>query len=181
MKAQKTQCFQGVEGTRTPAAKRPDEGFSLSQRRLRTRRSGVRIPYSVPRRRGLRIVRDGVFFFKANAVSHSLRRSSFQNQNRTGASCLVDNFGIPLCLVLILYWKAASLVERLAKNPASPFGPAGFLSNRDSNHVRKPRWGFHRPVQKLVDTFISFSPSPRRKRNARESLTACQRKPFNSL
>ena len=28
------------------------------------------------RRRGLRIVRDGVFFFKANAVSHSLRRSS---------------------------------------------------------------------------------------------------------
>ena len=28
------------------------------------------------RRRGLRIVRDGVFLFKANAVSHSLRRSS---------------------------------------------------------------------------------------------------------
>ena len=49
MEAQKTQCFQGIEGTRIPAAKRPDEGFSLSQRRLRTRRSGVRIPYSVPK------------------------------------------------------------------------------------------------------------------------------------
>ena len=62
-----------------------------------------RIPYGVPRRRGLRIVRDGVFFFKANAVSHSLRRSSFQNQNRTVASCLADNFGTSLCWVLILY------------------------------------------------------------------------------
>ena len=83
---------------------------------------------SYTRRRGLRIVRDDFSCFAANAVSHSLRRSSFQNQNRTGASCLVDNFGIPLCLVLILYWKAASLVERLAKNPASPFGPAGFCA-----------------------------------------------------
>ena len=71
------------------------------------RRGAGRIPYSVPRRRGLRIVRDGVFFFIVNAVSHSLRRSSFQNQNRTAASCLVDNFGIPLCWVLILYREAA--------------------------------------------------------------------------
>ena len=36
----------------------------------------VRIRLPPPRRRGLRIVRDGVFLFKANAVSHSLRRSS---------------------------------------------------------------------------------------------------------
>ena len=34
------------------------------------------------RRRGLRIVRDDVFFFKANVIAHSLRRSSFQNRNR---------------------------------------------------------------------------------------------------
>ena len=37
----------------------------------------VQVPPAAPRRRGLRIVRDGVFFFKANAISHSLRRSSF--------------------------------------------------------------------------------------------------------
>jgi len=37
----------------------------------------------IPRRRGLRIVRDDVFFFKANAVSHSLRRSSFPNRTRS--------------------------------------------------------------------------------------------------
>ena len=36
--------------------------------------------HSDQRRRGLRIVRDGVFFFKAIAVSHSLRRSSFPNR-----------------------------------------------------------------------------------------------------
>ena len=35
----------------------------------------------VPRRRGLRIVRDDVFFFKANVIAHSLRRSSFPNRN----------------------------------------------------------------------------------------------------
>ena len=38
---------------------------------------GIFFCQCVPRRRGLRIVRDGVFLFKANAVSHSLRRSSF--------------------------------------------------------------------------------------------------------
>ena len=32
----------------------------------------------VPRRRGLHIVRDDVFFFKANVISHPFRRSSFQ-------------------------------------------------------------------------------------------------------
>ena len=42
----------------------------------------VRVPPAAPRRRGLRIVRDGVFFFKANAVSHSLRRSSFPDRTR---------------------------------------------------------------------------------------------------
>ena len=35
-----------------------------------------------PRRRGLRIIRDGVFLFKANAVSHSLRRSYSPPQSR---------------------------------------------------------------------------------------------------
>ena len=42
----------------------------------------VRVPPAAPRRRGLRIVRGGVFFFKANAVSHSLRRSSFPDRTR---------------------------------------------------------------------------------------------------
>ena len=32
---------------------------------------------TAPRRRGLRIVRDDVFFFQANVIAHSLRRSSF--------------------------------------------------------------------------------------------------------
>ena len=35
--------------------------------------------------------------------AHSLRRSSFQNQNRTAAFGLVDNFGLSLCWVLILF------------------------------------------------------------------------------
>lgn len=39
----------------------------------------------------------------------------------------------------------------------------------DSNYVRKPRWGFHAPVQTLAHTFILFS--LRRKENASESLT----------
>ena len=47
------------------------------------------------------------FLFKENAASHSLRRSSFQNQNRMAAPCLVDNFGISLCLVLILAFGGA--------------------------------------------------------------------------
>ena len=37
----------------------------------------VRVRSPAPRRRGLRIVRDDVFFFKANVIAHSLRRSSF--------------------------------------------------------------------------------------------------------
>ena len=40
------------------------------------RRECKRIPPSPPRRRGLHIVRDDVFFFKANVISHSFRRSS---------------------------------------------------------------------------------------------------------
>ncbi len=35
-----------------------------------------------PRRRGLRIVRDDVFFYAENVISHSLRRSSFPNRTR---------------------------------------------------------------------------------------------------
>ena len=41
-------------------------------------------------------------------------------------------------------------------------GPVGascfMLSARDSNHNRKPRRGFHRPVQKLVDSSICADP-----------------------
>ena len=51
------------------------------------------------RRRGLRIVRDDVFFFKANAVSHSLRRSSsprkasgFVGTPNTGYASLAATF-----------------------------------------------------------------------------------------
>ena len=42
----------------------------------------VRVRSPAPRRRGLRIVRDDVFFFKANVIAHSLRRSSSPNRNR---------------------------------------------------------------------------------------------------
>lgn len=52
-----------------------------------------------PRRRGLRIVRDGVFFFKANAISHSLRRSSFPNRTRFAGLRFGFRFGfgLPQC------------------------------------------------------------------------------------
>ena len=43
----------------------------------------VRVPPPAPRRRGLHIVRDDVFFFKANVISHAFRRSSFPNHNRS--------------------------------------------------------------------------------------------------
>ena len=43
---------------------------------------------------------------------------------------------------------------------------------RDSNYVRKPRWGFHEPVQTLANSFILFSPL--RKENASESLLRCK-------
>ena len=51
--------------------------------------------FGAPRRRGLRIVRDGVSFFKANVVSHSLRRSSFQNATRCAglAFCFLESVG----------------------------------------------------------------------------------------
>jgi hypothetical protein len=47
----------------------------------------------------LHVVADFVSFATTIffVIAHSLRRSSFQNQNRTAASCLVDSFGIPLC------------------------------------------------------------------------------------
>ena len=49
----------------------------------------------------------------------------------------------------------------------STFFPFG-----DSNHVRKPRWGFREPVQTLANSFILFSPP--RKENASESLLGCK-------
>ena len=85
------------------------------------RRRGI--PSAVPRRRGLCIVRDGVFFFKANAISHSLCHSSFQNQNRTAASCLVDNYGIPLCWGLI-FSSGGDMLERPIREQASLNGDA---------------------------------------------------------
>ena len=41
----------------------------------------VRVRSPAPRRRGLRIVRDDVFY--KNVIAHSLRRSSFQNRTRS--------------------------------------------------------------------------------------------------
>ena len=43
-----------------------------------------------------------LFYASAKVISHSFRRSSFQKQNRTAASSLVDNFGSSLCWVLFL-------------------------------------------------------------------------------
>ena len=39
-------------------------------------------------------------------ISHSFRRSFFQKQSRTAAPCLVDNFGIPLCWALFLFFSS---------------------------------------------------------------------------
>ena len=52
----------------------------------------------------LHVVADFVSFATTffYVIAHSLRRSSFQNQNRTAASSLVDDFVSPLCRVLIL-------------------------------------------------------------------------------
>ena len=61
----------------------------------------VRIRLS--RRRKLHIACDDFFCFASKVVSRSFRCSSFQNQNRTGAARLVDNFGAALCRVLILW------------------------------------------------------------------------------
>ena len=53
----------------------------------------------------LHVVADFVSFATTIffVIAHSLRRSSFQNQNRTAAFGLVDNFGLSLCWVLILF------------------------------------------------------------------------------
>ena len=74
--------FCGFEGS-NPS----DKNENISFCRLLTRRSG------------LRIVRDDVFFFKANAVSHSLRRSStprkasgFVGTPNTGYASLAATF-----------------------------------------------------------------------------------------
>ncbi|MBQ9686438.1 MAG: hypothetical protein IJV41_07855, partial [Oscillospiraceae bacterium] len=36
----------------------------------------------------------------------------------------------------------------------TPFGVAFLARDRDSNRNRTPQWGVHRPVQKLVDSFM---------------------------
>ena len=54
---------------------------------------GVRVPSGVPRRRGLRIVRDDVFFFQANVIARSLRRSS----SPTATRCAGLAVGVPPC------------------------------------------------------------------------------------
>ena len=41
------------------------------------------VPPLRPRRRGLHIVRDDIFLFKANAISHSFRHSSLPNRTRS--------------------------------------------------------------------------------------------------
>ena len=125
---------------------------------LAARRSAGRISYSVPRRRGLRIVRDGVFFFKANAVFHSLRRSSFQNQNRTAASCLVDNFGIPLCWVLILYREAALCIPGIRTRGQKPLR-AGLFRLR--NNPLRPTIRFCTCAFVPLSFFLFISPIDR--------------------
>ena len=59
--------------------------------------------------------------------------------------------------------RGSNPLRRAKKGHPIRDGPFWHISAevRDSNHVRKPRWGFHRPVQKLVDTFIRFSRIPR--------------------
>ena len=78
------------------------------------------------RRRGLHIVRDDFLCFAAKVISHLFRRSSFQKQNRTAASCLVDNFGPPLCWVLFLAGRTRSVITTRAKKQP-PCGAAAFL------------------------------------------------------
>ena len=95
------------------------------------------------------------FLFQRNAVSPSLRRSSSQNQNRTGAPHLVYNFGIPLCWVLILYGKTVLFVYRIAgKQSTHPGWP--FLAQKEG--IRKLSahaiGHVHEPVQTLANSLI---------------------------
>ena len=83
------------------------------------RRSGGQVPSPAPRRRGLRILRDGVFFFKTNVISHSLRRSSFPNRTRFAGL----RFG-GFCL---------SLLSFLANNGSRLLTAAVFISEWDLN------------------------------------------------
>ena len=65
----------------------------------------VRIHPPPPRRRVLHIVRDGVFFFKANAISPSFRRSSLSKPNPLRWASvwgLATSFFIKTCHSLIL-------------------------------------------------------------------------------
>ena len=63
--------------------------------------------YLLTRRRGLRIVRDGVFLFKANAVSHSLRRSSLPR--KAGGFAGTSNIS---CISLAAYFFAKAAGAR---------------------------------------------------------------------
>ena len=55
-------------------------------------------------------------------------------------------------------FEAVSFLSTVAKQKATPSGVVFLfgqcLRRRDANHVRSSRWLLHRPVQKLVDTFI---------------------------
>ena len=72
----------------------------------------------IPRRRGLRIVRDGVFFFKANAASYSLRRSSSPTAPRFAG--LAVGFSMP---ALGIYFVNTAQAEpgRDLRSQARPF------------------------------------------------------------
>ena len=95
------------------------------------------------------------FLFQRNAVSPSLRRSSSQNQNRTGAPHLVYNFGIPLCWVLILYGKTVLFVYRIAgKQSTHPGWP--FLAQKEGIRIMSAHaiGHVHEPVQTLANSLI---------------------------
>ena len=69
--------FAKAAGARTPQLLSESNPLSLGFDSVLYFDWGIFFCQCFPRRRGLRIIRDGVFLFKANAVSHSLRRSSF--------------------------------------------------------------------------------------------------------
>ena len=86
----------------------------------------VRVRSPAPRRRGLRIVRDDVFFFQANVIAHSLRRSSFQNRNRfAGFRFCVPPYGRLFCMQVTYrlrrdFYFIAKLIARSRRCSSSP-------------------------------------------------------------
>ena len=67
------------------------------------RRSGGRILLPLPSRRKLHIACDDFFALRKKVLSRSFRCSSFQKQNRANATGLVDNLGLSLHQVLLLF------------------------------------------------------------------------------